>query len=146
MHVYVYVVCGRGCTCLCKSASSYHSLLCCVYIHLPVRCIKRCAQVHSTHPYSHMWNPEVLITLHFNFWSLIEPGAHLFSQTGWSAGTSRQNLPVSTCSPGITDPGYHTLIIHSAISPKPAVIDFEIKQASNNNKNTTLWPGRYLDI
>lgn len=27
-----------------------------------------------------MWNPEVLITLHFNFWSLIEPGAHLFSQ------------------------------------------------------------------
>lgn len=27
-----------------------------------------------------MWNPEVLITLQFNFWSLIEPGACLFSQ------------------------------------------------------------------
>lgn len=77
VYVYVYVVCGRGCTCLCMSASSYPSLLCCVYIYtLAVWCI-RCAQVHSTHPYSHMWNSEVLITLHFNFWFLIEPGACL---------------------------------------------------------------------
>lgn len=76
-----------------------------------------------TQPY-HMWNPEVLITLQFNFWSLIEPGACLFIQTGWPAGTSPQNLPVSTCSPEITDPGYHALILHSAINPKPAVIDF----------------------
>lgn len=84
-------MCLYACVCVCSMWERVHvsmqvcifvsfSALLCVYIHLPVRRIKRCAQVHSTHPYSHMWNPEVLITLHFNFWSLIEPGAHLFSQ------------------------------------------------------------------